>query len=528
MSSDVYGIDLGTTYSAIARINDQDMAEIINNFEGDSTTPSAIFFESADNVVVGAEAKRVALADPDNSCMLIKREMGTDYTVEYQGASYTPESLSALILKALVEAANSETGEQVHKVVITVPAYFGTQEREATRQAGQIAGLDVVGIVTEPVAAALSIGIRSEGPETIMVYDLGGGTFDTTVMRVDAGKVEVVGIDGNRTLGGADWDEAMAQLFLAKFKDECGAEGEGAEFDEEFMLDLRLKAEEAKKSLTRRESLQQRLSWETCKANVTITREELEQATEYLVNQTVEISERTVWQAQEKVPGLMVDRVLLVGGSSRMPMIATALRDKLGWDPVNTDFDLAVAKGAAIYGQAQVDEILSDDGEDVDEGKATEKKLFLGGATHLSVTNVLARSLGIKFVEEDTEEPYIGFVAHANDTIPFEPDPIQASTVAEGQTQILLSLFEQAGEQESERVEDNRELKSVDLPFARPMPKGSPIDIVVSITSEGVVRVQAEDPESKNKVELEVTVSVLTAEQVAAATSQVAAISLRS
>lgn len=528
MSNTVYGIDLGTTYSAIARINEQQISEIINNFEGDPTTPSAIFFETSDNVIVGAEAKRGALADPDNSCMLIKREMGTDYKVEYQGSTFGPEALSALILRAMVDAANDETGQDVSQVVITVPAYFGTQEREATRQAGKIAKLDVVGIVTEPVAAALSIGIRNEGAQTIMVYDLGGGTFDTTVMKVDSGKVEVVGIDGSRTLGGADWDEAMVQLLLERFKAEVGAEAEGCEYDEEFMLDLRLKAEDLKKSLTRRESMQERLSWETTKATVTITREDFESATAHLVDQTVEIAERTVKDAQKKEPGLSIDRVLLVGGSSRMPMVAEALKAKLGWEPENTDFDLAVAKGAAIYGQAQIEEILSDNGEEIPGASEGEKKFFLGGAQSLSVKNVLARGLGVKFVEGDTQKPYIHFFSHANDTIPCEPGPINAQTVADHQTQVELALYEQAGEQESESVEDNRELKSVELPFAKPMPKDSPIRILITITTEGLVRLKAEDPESGNSVELEATVSQLDEQQVEEATSQVSSMSLRS
>ncbi len=526
--STVYGIDLGTTYSAVAHINEQNLAEIINNFEGDPTTPSAIFFEGEGNVVVGAEAKRAALAEPDDSCLLIKREMGTDYEVEYQGQVYTPESLSALILKALVDAANDATGGDTQQVAITVPAYFGTQEREATRQAGQIAGLDVVGIVTEPVAAALSIGVGLGEPTTVMVYDLGGGTFDTTVMKVEPGTVEVVGVDGSRTLGGADWDDALVKLIIERFVAEAGEDAAACEYDEEFLLDVRLKAEDAKKSLTRRESIQQRLSWESHKASVTITREEFESATKHLVDQTVEISRRTVETAQQKVSGLDVDKVLLVGGSSRMPMIAEALRNDLGWEPVNTDFDLAVAKGAAIYGQAQIEEILSYDG-DAPANPSGEKKLFLGGAHSLNVKNVLARSLGIEFLRDGSEEEkYINHFAHANDPLPAEPDPIQALTVSENQEQVRIALFEQAGEQESEDPDDNRLLKDVELPFARPMPKESPIDIKITITSEGLVRIKAVDPDSGNAVDLEATVSQLDEEQVEEATSQISAIALRS
>lgn len=529
MSELVYGIDLGTTYSAIARINDQGAAEVVNNFEGSTATPSAVFFEGGDNIVVGAEAKRVALSDPDNTCMLIKRHMGTDHELTYEGKEWTPESISALILRELVNAANQESGQDASKVVITVPAYFGVQEREATRQAGEIAGLDVVGIVTEPVAAALSLGIRGESAETILVYDLGGGTFDTTIMAVESGKVEVVAVDGNRTLGGADWDDALVELIIDRFAEQAGIDTSGPASDDEFMLELRLDTEETKKSLTKREKVTVRCVWEEHKEMVEVTRAEFESATEHLLSQTLEICERALETAKGKRPGLTIDRVLLVGGSSRMPMVSAALKDKLGWDAEPTDFDLAVAKGAAIYGQAAVDEVLAAEGQDASALGSGEKKFFLGGAASLEVTNVLSRGVGLEFVDPDRGmKKHISFVAHTNETLPLEPDPISAATVADNQTSVNLALYEQGGDEESEEPEDNRQLKEVDLPFARPMPKGSPIDINMTITSEGLIRVKAVDPESGASVDMEATVSVLDEEQVSQAASQVAGMTLRS
>ena len=249
MTDSVYGIDLGTTYSAIARINDLGQAEVLLNFDSKPTTPSVVYFEGDNNAVVGVEAKRVQLSDPDNACSLIKRHMGTVYPQEFRGQEYTPESISALILKELVKTANSELGEEVSKVVITVPAYFGIQEKEATKQAGQIAGLEVVGIVTEPVAAALSLGIRGEQPETILVYDLGGGTFDTTIMRAVVGRVEVIAIDGNKTLGGADWDDVLAQLIADKFVGQARLGDDNPRLDAEFEIELLSQAEDTKQSL---------------------------------------------------------------------------------------------------------------------------------------------------------------------------------------------------------------------------------------------------------------------------------------
>ncbi|KGF01800.1 Hsp70 family protein [Actinomyces sp. S4-C9] len=532
MSETVYGIDLGTTYSAIARISDLGAPEIIPNFEGDQTTPSVVYFEGPSDVIVGAEAKRVSVSDPDNACTLIKRHIGTEFPQEFQGEVYSPEAISGLILKELVSAANQETGGEVQKVVITVPAYFGVQEREATKQAGEIAGLEVIGIVTEPVAAALSIGMQSDRAETIMVYDLGGGTFDTTVMKVDAGKVQVVAVDGNRKLGGADWDEALVELCIKKFVEETGYDDD-PHFDDDFMIDLRLAVEDAKKTLTKRQETTVRLVLEGTKANVKITREEFEAETSHLINQTIEISERTMEIARKNDPDISVDRVLLVGGSARMPMVREALKNRLSWDAEDTEFDLAVAKGAAIYGKAAVDEVLMVDGEDDDQVQGTEAKAepkyFLGGASTLQVSNVLSRGVGVKFSRSvEDEVGYIHFFAHANDEIPMTPDPIEAGTLVDNQSSVVVSMYEQGGERESELPDDNRLMKDAELPLPEGLPKGSPIDITTRISGEGLVTMVASDPNTGNQVELEAMITVLDAEQVEAETAKVSALSLRS
>jgi molecular chaperone DnaK len=527
VTDSVYGIDLGTTYSAIARINDLDHAEVLQNFDGNATTPSVVYFESTNNVVVGAEAKRVQLTDPDNACSLIKRHMGTNYPQEFRGQEYTPESISAMILRELVKVANSELGEEVRKVVITVPAYFGIQEREATKQAGEIAGLEVVGIVTEPVAAALSLGIRTGQAETILVYDLGGGTFDTTILRIEAGKVEVVAIDGNRTLGGADWDEALAQMIADKFVEQAGLGDDNPRLDADFNIELLGQAEDTKKLLTKREGATVRCRYQDKDEQVTATREDFETVSRHLLAQTIEISQRVVVAAQQKVPGLKVDRVLLVGGSSKMPMVDAALRQQLGWEPAGKDFDLAVAKGAAIYGQAAIDEVLSTDGTEAEVPGGAEEKYFLGGSKTLNVTNVLSRGLGVRFVKEGSDELYISFIVHANDSIPAPPIKISARTTADNQTSVAIALYEQKGERESEVPDDNKNLQEKDLPIPS-LPKGSPIEITLEVTAEGLARVTAYDPTGGQAIDVEAQVSVLSEEEVAQATKQVSGITLRS
>jgi molecular chaperone DnaK len=533
MNDSVYGIDLGTTYSAIARISDLGAAEIIANFEGDQTTPSVVYFEGPGRAIVGGEAKRVAVTDPDNACLLIKRQMGTAYPQEFQGEVYGPEAISALILKELVSAANQESGREITKVVITVPAYFGVQEREATSQAGQIAGLEVVGIVTEPVAAALSIGSRGDGPETVMVYDLGGGTFDTTIMTIGDGRVEVLAVDGNRKLGGADWDAALLDLIVTKFVAAANLGDDDPRHDEEFMIDLQLGAEEMKKSLTKRDTATIRAAYDGNKANIEVTRAEFEAATQHLIAQTVEISKRTVEIAEQKVADLQISRVLLVGGSSRMPMVKAALKDSLGWDAQDTDFDLAVAKGAAIYGQAAIEEVLNtgDQESPVEAGPdATPRPFFPGQAATLSVQNVLSRGIGVKLVRgADDTDGYVHFFAHANDTIPTSPDPLEAGTVVANQSVLAIGVYEQGGERESEVVADNRLLKEAELELPiKDLPVGSAIDIVVDISGEGIVTLKVTEPQSGNTLELTAAVSVLTAEQVGEETAKVSALTLRS
>lgn len=519
MSDDkVYGIDLGTTYSAIALVNDLEIPEIIQNSEGNQTTPSVVLFEDEQSVTVGEVAKRSAASDPDETSLLIKRHMGTDYTQVYQNETYTPEAISSLILKSLVQGANASMGLDADQVVITVPAYFGSQEREATKQAGQIADLDVIGIVTEPVAAALSIGIDSTANETIMVYDLGGGTFDTTIMRLAQNNVEVLAVEGDRELGGADWDEVLLQIVVDKFIEETGIDDDPLS-DPEFEIELRLEVEDAKKSLTgRSKSLPIRLNYEGAKASITVTQEEFEEATKHLVERTLEITDRCIEVAKGKDPNLSLDRILLVGGSSRMPMIPAAIKERFGVEAQPTEYDLAVAKGAAIYGKRVLSgEVITNVGTSESTAGGDEGGPFLSpsGKPATVITNVLSRSVGLQFYDPDEDKHYIGFFAHSNDQIPLSTTST-ARTLEDGQESVLVSIYEQAGDRESETPEDNRLLKERELDIPVPnLPKGSPVEIEFSISSEGLITVVCTEPKSGNSITVEAAVSILTEEQVA-------------
>lgn len=527
MSDTVYGIDLGTTYSAIARVNEFGQPEIIKSFDGGLTTPSVVLFEGESDIVVGEHAKRGLITDPENGASLIKRHMGTDHPQEFGGKVFTPESISALILAELVKTANDELNEDSKRVVITVPAYFGVKEKEATKQAGIIAGLEVLTIITEPVAAALFAGIRDGDAETLLVYDLGGGTFDTTIMRSEAGMIDVVAIDGNKTLGGADWDESLAQLVCDKFIAQAGLGDDYPRLDAEFEAELLGQTEEAKKSLTKRESATVRCRYEDKDEQITITRLEFEVATKGLLDQTLDIAERAVATAKVKIPDLTIDKVVLVGGSSKMPMVDAALRDRLGWNPLNSDFDLGVAKGAAIVAKAIADGTWVDPGSAPEAGQgATEAKAYLGGSATLSVSNVLSRGVGVLALNAEDGE-HVDFLEHANDSIPTPGKTKRYYTSVDGQTAANIKLYEQVGEIESKEPADNRLLQEKLLPLPA-LPEGSPIDVTIHITAEGLARVTAFDPNSGQSIEVEANISVLSEADVAKASAEHETFNIRS
>lgn len=535
MSGDVFGIDLGTTYSAVAVINDLDQAEVIKNQNSEDTTPSVVYFDSG-VAIVGGEAKSSLVADPDNGCALIKRHMGTSFPQDFAGQTYTPESISGLILKELAQAANQERGRAISKAVITVPAYFGMQEKESTRQAAEMAGLEVVGILAEPIAAALSEGVKGEKRETILIYDLGGGTFDTTVMIAEPGNVEVVAVDGNRLLGGADWDKALAQVVVDKFAVAAGLDDDPSE-DPDFMIELLDTVEKNKKLLTKKQDVSFRCRYEGADERVSVTREEFEAATAHMLKQTVEITQRVIETAQAKSPGLTIDKVLLVGGSSKMPMVHEGLK-AAGFDPIPTQYDLAVAKGAAIYGQA----ILSgatpfpaggeSAADDTSAAAPTneEPKYFLGGATTLNVKNVLSRAVGVQFVRDDgtgNHVPYIGFLVHANDALPVEAVQ-DAYTAAPNQTGIRVQLFEQGGEVESETVEANNLLKEAEISDLPPLPASSLVQLVLGISGEGLATLSAREPQSGRELTIEAKISALKPEEIDAGKELVGGLTTRS
>jgi molecular chaperone DnaK len=534
----VYGIDLGTTYSCVARIDDTGSPVIIRNSLGEESTPSVVFFESPYQVVVGREAKNAAVAEAELVVSKIKREMGKrGVELEFHGETFTPEAISALILRDVVKTASESSGRDVQNVVITVPAYFGLAERVATRTAGVMAGLNVVNVVPEPVAAALYYGVLNAGvPKDVLVFDLGGGTFDTTVIRLSGQDVHVVCTDGDHELGGADWDNKIAdylcEQFMSQFPDSRASE------DESFLQDLALSAEEVKKALTGRRSKQQPVVYRGLRTQVEITRDTLEQISAELLDRALEITRATMQAAAER--GVeRFDEVLLVGGSTRMPMIAAALTANFGFRPKMHEPDLAVAKGAALFGIVESLRLCSQQGEldsSARQSLASELDVSIDTIDTMAaktVTIVVPRAFGIKTLATDDDgNPkdceygpfYVTHLLLPNTQLPAS-ETKQFLTPYENQREINIEIWEQAGPRASDNPEDNNQIGDVAITRLPPLPKGSKIDVTFNMDVNGALQIVAQEKMTGQTVTSTIQIGDLSDDEVSVARRTVARLS---
>jgi molecular chaperone DnaK len=558
----IFGIDLGTTYSVVGYIDDAARAAVTRNGYGDDTTPSVVFFENEDNVVVGKVAKASAGVYPEQVVSLIKREMGErEWRRTFFGVEHTPPSISALILGAIAKDAETDTGRKVTDVVITVPAYFGLLEKDATRQAGKIAGLNVIGIVPEPVAAALQYGVSgSADGTTFLVYDLGGGTFDISLIKLTEDSVEVLVVGGNHRLGGADWDRKLFDHIVAETIAQTG--DDSLRDDESMLQELLTLAEETKKHLSSAESKTLTVRYTGTPARITVTRADFERMTADLLDETIRITERTLAEAEERYPGIgpQISEVLLVGGSSWMPAVTEALQREFGWSPRLADPDLAVAKGAALYAAGQTVRYVEAEAEaeaggaagpdgsgaaDAGDGSAglagpapvTEEAIQAVAAqsgiaaddlrrlAQRTVVNVLPKSIGVKMVDttkagwqdDPDSASYIEHLVDAQTQLPFTREPYVASTVVANQPEIEIQIWEQSGASAGPELAANHALdaqgKIVGLrDFS--LPAGSPINLDISVDDQGTVHLHAVEPVSNRDCKLTVRISILTEEQV--------------
>jgi len=486
----VFGIDLGTTYSCIAQVDKFGRPEVLSNMDGDQTTPSVVQFQG-DDVVVGKLAKRSARIDPDNVAQLVKRHMGdADWRFDAGGREWSPAGVSSLVLGALAKDAERATGDKVDDVVITVPAYFGNEERKQTKLAGEMAGLNVLDLINEPTAAAYSYGFGQEGAadETVLVYDLGGGTFDITIIRLEGRDIRVVSTDGDHELGGANWDAELAGLMAERFMAERPEAPDP--FDDVYSeADLMTQAEEVKQSLTQRD-----------RADVMITSgaEDFEDASKALLNRTIELTRRAL-DAAAGLGTSEIDRCLLVGGSSKMPAVARRLQEEFGFTGQLADPDLAVAKGAALYGQKKLLERTVQEATDagVDLTKAVADVAADYGMTseavqsvvETKIVNVCSRGFGVIALRDNVDTAC--FLVHQNDAVPVRIEET-FYTMVDDQSAINVTVFEQGGAEESPNPSDNTVLirgEIADLPPG--YPRGTEVTVRMLMGGDGILTVTA-------------------------------------
>jgi molecular chaperone DnaK len=467
-SNKILGIDLGTTNSAFAVMEGGD-PEIIVNAEGDRTTPSAVAFTDDDERLVGKPAKNQAIQNPDRTIQSIKRHMGEEgYTVEIEGEEYTPEQISAMILQKIKRDAEEYLGDEVEKAVITVPAYFSDRQRQATKDAGEIAGFEVERIINEPTAASMAYGLEDDSDQTILVYDLGGGTFDVSVLDLGGGVYEVVATNGDNDLGGDDWDQAIIDYLADEFQNDHGID---LREDRQALQRLKDAAEEAKIELSNRKEADVNLPFVTATDSGpvhlenSITRAKFESLTEDLIERTVGPTEQALDDAGYTKDD--IDEVLLVGGSTRMPQVQEKVEELIGKPPKkNVNPDEAVALGAAIQGGVL--------GGEVDD-------IVLLDVTPLSLGIEVKGGLFERLIEKNT-------------TIPTEESKI-FTTAADNQTSVQVRVFQ--GEREI--ADENELLGEFHLSGIPPAPAGTPqIEVTFNIDENGIVNVEAEDKGSGN------------------------------
>ena len=460
--SKTIGIDLGTTNSCVAVIEGGEPV-VIANAEGARTTPSVVAFAKNGERMVGQVAKRQAITNPDRTVSSIKREMGSDYKVTIDGKQYTPQEISAMILQKLKTDAEAYLGEPVTSAVITVPAYFTDAQRQATKDAGKIAGLDVKRIINEPTAAALSYGIDKGEEQKVMVYDLGGGTFDVSIIEMGDGVQEVLATAGNNRLGGDDFDKRIMDWLVSSFKMETGVDLSG---DKMAMQRLKEAAEKAKIELSGMTTANINLPFITADAtgpkhlDMTLSRAKFNELTSDLVEKTMGPVRQALSDSGLSIND--INKVLMVGGSSRIPAVQEAVKNFIGKEPFKgINPDECVAIGAAL--QAGV----------------------LGGEVEgLLLLDVTPLSLGV-----ETMGGVMTKVIERNTTIPTKKSQI-FSTAADGQTQVEVNVLQ--GEREFAR--DNKQLGIFKLDGIAPAPRGIPqIEVSFDIDANGIVNVSAKD-----------------------------------
>lgn len=475
--SKIIGIDLGTTNSCVAVMEGGEPV-VITNSEGARTTPSVVSFQANGERLVGQVAKRQAITNPDKTIISIKREMGTDHKVTIDGKDYTPQEISAMILQKLKADAEAYLGEAVTQAVITVPAYFNDAERQATKDAGKIAGLEVLRIINEPTAAALAYGIdKMDDAHKVLVYDLGGGTFDVSILDLGDGVFEVVSTNGDARLGGDDFDQRVIDYIAQDFKGQYGVD---LKQDKMALQRLKEAAEKAKIELSSSTQTIINLPFITADAtgpkhiDMTLTRAKFNELTSDLVEKTITIMKEALKTGNVLMSD--IDKILLVGGSTRIPAVQEAVKNFTGKEPSKgVNPDECVAMGAAIQAGVLTGEV---------------KDVLLLDVTPLSLGIETLGGIATPLIERNT-------------TIPTRKSQI-FSTAADGQTSVEIHVVQG----ERQMAADNKTLGRFTLSGIAPAPRGIPqIEVVFDIDANGLVKVSATDKATGKEANITITAS---------------------
>ena len=460
----IIGIDLGTTNSCVA-VMEGGEPTVITNADGARTTPSVVAFKKDGERLIGEQAKRQAVTNAEGTISSIKRHMGTDYKANVAGKEYTPQAISAMILQKLKADAEAYLGEKVTEAVITVPAYFNDAQRQATKDAGKIAGLDVKRIINEPTAAALAYGLDNEGEQKIMVYDLGGGTFDVSVIEIGDGVIEVLATNGDNKLGGDDFDKKVMDYMVADFKSKTGIDLSG---DKMAMERIKAEAEDAKKKLSSATQVEINIPFITANEqgpqhlNMTLTKAKFDELTRDLVERTAIPVQKALKDAG--ISASELSKVLLVGGSTRIPAVQDKVKQLTGHEPSKKmNPDECVALGASIQGGKLA-------------GDAGAGDILLLDVTPLSLSIETMGGVATRLIERNT-------------TIPTKKSQI-FSTAADNQTAVDINVVQ--GERQFAR--DNKSLGQFRLDGIPPARRGVPqIEVTFDIDANGIVNVSAKD-----------------------------------
>ncbi|GFP26784.1 molecular chaperone DnaK [Candidatus Hakubella thermalkaliphila] len=468
------GIDLGTTNSVVAFV-EGGQATIIPNAEGGRLTPSVVAFTKDGKRLVGELAKRQAVANPEHTIASIKRHMGSDYKVRIDDKEYTPQEISSLILRKLKTDAENYLGEKIKKAVITVPAYFSDSQRQATKDAGTIAGLDVVRIINEPTAASLAYGLDKEGVHTILVWDLGGGTFDVSILELGEGVFEVKAVNGNTWLGGDDYDDRIMDYLVTEFQKEHGID---LRKDKVALQRLKEAAEKAKIELSSVSITDIKLPFlvtdgdDSKHLDITLTREKLEELTVDLLQKMVGPTRQALADAELEPDD--IDRVVLVGGATRMPSVQRLIKELIGKEP---------------YKDINPDEVVA-------IGAAIQAGILAGEVRKAVLVDVTPLSLGI-----ETQGGIFAKIIERNTTIPTSCGQI-FTTAADNQTEVDIHVLQ--GEREMAMY--NMSLGRFQLVGIPPAPRGMPqIEVTFDIDADGIVHVSAKDLHTEKEQSMRIT-----------------------